>query len=90
MNIADQLEQMMKEKGVNRRQLAIGSGVPYTTIDGILKRDSDVKLSTLIKLADYFQTSIDYLAGRESSLSLAEYNEMRMYQKFLEWRRENG
>lgn len=93
MNIAERLEQMMQNKGMNRRQLSIAAGIPYTTLDGISKRGCDnVKLSTLIKLADYFEISLDYLVGRGSDkhLSPAEYQELKSFKKYLEWRNSNG
>lgn len=55
MNIAERLEQMMQNKGMNRRQLSIAAGIPYTTLDGISKRGCDnVKLSTwILRLVKY-------------------------------------
>lgn len=93
MNIAERIDQMMKNKGINRRQLSIAANIPYTTLDGISKRSCDnVKLSTLLKLADYFEISLDYLVGRgaEKSLSFAEYRELESYKNYLEWRRNYG
>jgi len=44
--------------------LARESGVPYTTIDGFYKKGWDnVKLSTLLKLAAYFEISLDALVN---------------------------
>ena len=38
------------------------SGIPYTTIDGFYKKGSDnIKLSTLKKLAECLNCSLDYL-----------------------------
>lgn len=93
MNIAERLEQLMNKKGINRRQLSIGANIPYTTLDGISKRNCDnVKLTTLIKLADYFEISLDYLVGRgaDVNLSLSEINELESFKKYLEWRNMNG
>jgi transcriptional regulator with XRE-family HTH domain len=65
MNFLEKLDMLMAEKGTNRKDLARGSGVPYTTILSMYdetKGYNNVKLSTLRKLALYFDCTIDYLA----------------------------
>ena len=63
MGFTDKLDLLMKEKKINKAELARESGVPYTTIDVFYKKGSDnVKLSTLKKLCTYFNCSLDYLA----------------------------
>ena len=91
MNIAERLRQLMQTKGLNQRQLSIAANIPYTTLDGICKKNCDnVKLTTLIKLADYFEISLDYLVGREDQLTIEEYQELKSYERYLEWRRNYG
>lgn len=93
MNIAERLEQMMQDRGINRRQLSLAANIPYTTLDGISKRSCDnVKLSTLLKLADYFEISLDYLVGRgpDTKLNITELEELASFRKYLEWRNEYG
>jgi len=53
----------MNERGLTRAMLSKDTGLPYTTIDGILKRDAfeSLKLSTLQTLKEYFDVSLDYL-----------------------------
>lgn len=63
MGLTDKLDVLMKEKNINKAELARESGVPYTTIDGFYKKGSEnAKLSTLKKLCAYFNCSLDYLA----------------------------
>lgn len=63
MGLTDKLDILMKQKNINKAELARESGVPYTTIDGFYKKGSDnAKLSTLKKLCAYFNCSLDYLA----------------------------
>ena len=93
MNIAERLDQLMQIRGINRNQLSKAANIPYTTLDGISKRGCDnVKLSTLIKLADYFDVSIDYLVGRSSvdEFDMMEYHELRSFVRYLEWRHQYG
>ena len=63
MGLTDKLDILMKERNINKAELARQSGVPYTTIDGFYKKGSEnAKLSTLKKLCSYFDCSLDYLA----------------------------
>lgn len=69
MGLTDKLDILMKEKNINKAELARASGVPYTTIDGFYKKGSEnAKLSTLKKICAYFNCSLDYLAGDSVSL----------------------
>ena len=63
MGLTDKLDKLMKEKNINKAELARASGVPYTTIDGFYKKGAEnAKLSTLKKLCAYFNCSLDFLA----------------------------
>ena len=63
MGLTDKLDLLMKQRNINKAELARESGVPYTTIDGFYKKGSDnAKLSTLKKLCAYFECTLDYLA----------------------------
>ena len=63
MGLTDKLDLLMKNKNINKAELARASGVPYTTIDGFYKKGTEnAKLSTLKKLCTYFECSLDFLA----------------------------
>lgn len=63
MGLTDKLDILMKERNINKAELARESGIPYTTIDGFYKKGADnAKLSTLKKLCSYFGCSLDFLA----------------------------
>lgn len=63
MDFLSKLDYLMKTHNLNKRSLSINSGIPYTTIDGFYKKGfENTKLSTIKKLCDYFDVSIDYLA----------------------------
>lgn len=62
MNFTDKLTLLIKNKNIKISDLSRGSGIPYTTIDGFYKKGySNIKLSTLKQLSDFFGVSIDYL-----------------------------
>ena len=92
MNIAERIDRLMVAQHINRRQLSIGANIPYTTLDGIAKKGGhNIQLTTLIKLADFFQVSIDYLVGREDyQLTLVDAQELKTFKDYLKWRSYYG
>lgn len=70
------LDKLIAEKKINKSVLAKESGIPYTTIDGFYKKGwENVKLSTLLKLAAYFEVSVDYLVSGEGKRGTAPKKE---------------
>lgn len=66
--LIDRLDQYMKKMGLNKHQLAVKSGIPYQTIVSLFKRGSeDIKLSTVKKLADFFECTVDDLIGENGN-----------------------
>lgn len=66
MKFTDKLDMLMNDKGISRMGVAKGSGVPYTTIVNFYEKGTEnIKLSTLRKLADFFNVSLDYLVDDE-------------------------
>ena len=63
------LDKLKKEYNLNNRKLSIESGIPYSTIDAFYKIGYDnIKLSTLLKLANYFNVSLDYLINGDETI----------------------
>lgn len=66
MDFLNKLNYLMEQHKLNKHTLSLACGVPYTTIDSFYKKGySNAKLSTIQKIADYFNTSIDYLMRDE-------------------------
>lgn len=62
MDFLQKVNLLMQEQKLNRHTLSEACGIPYTTIDGWFKKGYEgAKISTLIKLADYFSVELDYL-----------------------------
>ena len=62
MDLLEKIDHLMDLKGLNRKSLAEASGIPYKTIWNLYNLGYDnIKLSTLQKLADYFDVSLDFL-----------------------------
>lgn len=60
--IANKLSSLMREKGSTKLGLAQETGLSDQTIGNILK-GSDVKVSSLKKIADYFNVPMGYFFG---------------------------
>lgn len=74
------LEKLMNEHNLNVNQLSKKSGIPYMTLKNFWEKGcSNIKLSTLRQLADYFNVSLDFLVmGENKHLSIIEdlYNKL--------------
>lgn len=72
MDMLEKIELLMKKKGINSKlELSKQADIPYTTIDGMFKKGTEnTKRSTLLKLANFFECSLDYLIDDEVDLDL--------------------
>ncbi len=67
MNFLEKLDFLLAQRNMNKLQLSKATGIPYTTIDSFYKKGYDnIKLSTLLKLSNYFQCTLDYLVDDNS------------------------
>lgn len=63
MTLTDKLDLLLKENGLNRKEFSRQSGIPYMTIVNFYEKGTEnVKLSTLKKIAKFFDVSLDYIA----------------------------
>ena len=62
MSFNKKVVKLLKEKKKTKAQLAKAAGIPYTTLDSMLKRDSDAsRLVTIFKIAEYLDVSVEEL-----------------------------
>ena len=66
----ERIKQLRKEKALTMKQLGVAIGVAESTISLYENGKRQPDNETLSKLADFFGVSVDYLLGRENSLSL--------------------
>ena len=59
------LKQLIQETGVSQRQVAEAIGLSEPALNHYINGRREPDIATLIKLADYFGVSIDYLVGRD-------------------------
>ena len=58
------LKELRKEKGISQLKLAMDLSMNQNTISRYETEERQADYDTLIKIADYFNVSIDYLLGR--------------------------
>ena len=63
-NFADRLKELRKEKGVTQRQMADLLGIAERNYQRYETGVVDPTASTAVKIADFFEVSVDYLIGR--------------------------
>ncbi|MBP5288761.1 MAG: helix-turn-helix domain-containing protein [Clostridia bacterium] len=66
MSFSQKVLALLKENGMTKAALAKESGIPYTTLDSMLKRDSDTaRLATVFRIARALGTSVEDLVFDE-------------------------
>ncbi len=62
----NRLKELRTEKKISMAQIARDLNIPYTTYVNYEKEEREPNSEMLIKLANYFNVSIDYIIGRSS------------------------
>ena len=69
MTVLEKIEFLMRENGLNRRQLSIQSKIPYSTISNLWVRGSDsMRLPTFRALCDFFGVTMDSMAWDDQEI----------------------
>ena len=63
-NMEFRLKKLRKEKGISQLKLAIDLNMNQNTISRYENVEREADYESLIKFADYFDVSLDYLLGR--------------------------
>ncbi len=66
-NLPENLKYLMKDAELNAPALARNTGIDCSTILTLLRGDGLPHIDTLVKLADYFECSADYLLGLDDT-----------------------
>ncbi len=62
MSFSQKVNRLLKENGMTKAALAKESGIPYTTLDSMLKRETDTaRLTTIFRIARALGTSVEAL-----------------------------
>ena len=68
--LAARLKQCRKERGLSQREVAIYCDISERAYQNYEIMRREPKLEILIKIADYFGVSLDYLVGRTEKRDL--------------------
>lgn len=71
MAMNQRLKELRLAKKVTQRDIAIGIGVATRNVQNFEYGTAKPKFETLIKLADFFNVSLDYLACRTDNPKMA-------------------
>ena len=61
------LKTLRKERNISQLKLAIDLNMSQNTISRYENMEREADYETLVKFADYFQVSLDYLLGRSNN-----------------------
>ncbi len=67
------LKKLHSEKGISQKQLADVISFSQQSINKYENHDIEPDIATLIKIADFFDTSVDYLIGHSEIRRKIEY-----------------
>jgi transcriptional regulator with XRE-family HTH domain len=77
----ERLKMLMNERKLNQVQLADALEIKKQSINSYIKGKSRPELDVLIRFADYFECSVDFLLGREDFRSR---DSMKTYDRMIE------
>lgn len=78
MAFNEKVARLLKEKGMTKATLAKMTGIPYTTLDSMLKRETETaKLTTIFRIASVLDTSVEELVFDEKKEELPLSSEER-------------
>lgn len=96
MKLLENLTILMKEKNINRTELAREIGIAPSTVNSWFNRNCEnITLSTLIKLSKYFNTTMEDLVHGVPTPSITfnkddfSSNELKIIIKFSEFLKDN-
>lgn len=68
--LSKRLKQCRKERGLSQREVAIFCDITEKTYQNYELMTREPKLDILIRIADYYEVSLDYLTGRTDKKKL--------------------
>ncbi|MDE7330603.1 MAG: helix-turn-helix domain-containing protein [Clostridia bacterium] len=84
---SDVLENLIFDSGISKQDFAKAAKIPLPCIVSYTKNHRAPTVATLLKIADYFKCSTDYLLGREESRSATTFKKCPPFAEQLEFLR---
>lgn len=66
----NKLEELRKAKGITMKETALQLGMPYTTYVSYEKGQREPNSDVLIKFADFYDTTVDFILGVEKDIDI--------------------
>lgn len=84
MSFSQKVTRLLKENGMTKATLAKEAGIPYTTLDSMLKRETDTaRLASVIRMANALGVTVEELVldeeSEKSKLSREEERILELY-----------
>lgn len=86
----ERLQDLLVENGLSKLQLAKRIGISFETLNGYFNKDFYPELSVAIKIANYFDCSIQYLMGPTDDYKSKETNELSFVATLKKLMKENN
>ncbi len=68
INIGERINELMIEKNIDTKTLVIDIGVTVSTVSRWRNNDKHMRLSQIVKIANYLDCSLDFLTGRSDEV----------------------
>lgn len=79
MELWEVFSQLKDQKDVSIADIADATGLPYTTVDSIIKKKlKDIKYGSAQKIAKYFGVTVEYLATGENVNNIIHYDHSKL------------
>lgn len=63
MNLGETLRNLIEQQGITQKELAMKLAITPSALGNYVQNTREPDYNTLVKIADYFQVSTDYLLG---------------------------
>ena len=80
---SERLMELMKQNGINQKELAQKSGVTESAMSYYVRGDRTPRSDVLTRIANALKTTTDYLLGASESVSELSHGELQYLQRNL-------
>lgn len=88
IDISERLKAIRKEKKATIQAVSAGSGIALRTYQNYEYGKREISAEALVKLADYYKVTTDYLLGREPEEEKTEDKFIQIYSELPQKTRE--
>lgn len=82
MTVCERINTILKERGMSRRKLAERAGIPPSSLQSALSRNTGLSLDMLLPISDVLGVSPEFLSGIEEIPSPTKEEAQAIYDNF--------